>query len=109
MIIPLCYYEYPHENGNRQFVDPIGDKIFNIIHSTRIDLFFNRARFSLDDVLERKYEPSIIKQVDELLNEIQYISGVDKRMVSKFNPLVSVVKTATLITLRQKYKIKGKN
>ena len=52
MITPLCYYTHnPKEGHISNFNDPVGFKITDVIHDKRMNLFFNKYKFSLDDIL----------------------------------------------------------
>ena len=65
MITPLCYFtNKPKEGSMSNHNDPVTDKMTNAIHDKRMDLFFNRHKFSLDDTLCRIYSERLSRDLD---------------------------------------------
>ena len=105
MITPLCYYTHnPKEGHLSNFNDPVGFKITDAIHDKRMNLLFNKHKFSLDDVLCRKYSKHLIWELERDLCGIQFFQ-IDSSLYHG-HPMFASIKRAIVKELTSKFKIK---
>ena len=106
MITPLCYFtkSQPKEGTTSNFNDPVSDKVTNAIHDVRMDLFFNRHRFSLRDTLIRKYDEKFVNQLEAHIADIKLFDiGLNRRIG---NEIMYWIRHANVYKMREKFKLK---
>jgi len=104
MITPLCYYTHnPKEGHLSNFNDPVGFKITDVIHDKRMNLLFNKHKFSLDDVLSRIYSEPLLKSLDRSLAGIEVFRIGFNPYIG--HPIFNVIKRAFVKELTSKFKI----
>lgn len=104
MITPLCYYTHnPKEGHISNFNDSVDFKITNAIHDKRMNLLFNKHKFSLDDVLCRIYSENLLKSLDRSLAGIELFRIGFNPYIG--HPIFNVVKRTIVKQLTNKFKI----
>jgi hypothetical protein len=106
MITPFCYYtkSKPKDGTSSNFNDPVSNKVTNAIHDVRMNFIFNKYKFSLKDVLIRKYDEHLIKYLERYIANIRifFINGNPY----KGNEIFHTIKREVTIRMTSKFKIK---
>ena len=106
MINPCCDYpkSQPKDGTSSNFNDPVSNKVTNAIHDVRMNFIFNKYKFSLKDILIRKYDEHLIKDLERQIADIRifFVNGNPY----KGNEIFHTIKRDVIRRMTSKFKIK---